>query len=171
MFLSRSKFNSGEREGRSEMIYILFLHNLVHFFKFFCSCPRRHFSLEQWALQPHRDQCHRHTFSRTIPHISHPSTSHTRAHTQIHTHSLLSCRYFDTSSLKGSSLKRQSLPRFSIPYNSPCHLYLKFSLALALPHPPSKLTGDTMMPQTQGCMAPVKQNALATLEGILSTLL
>lgn len=41
-----------------------------------CSCPIR-----RSALQPHRDQCQRHTFAKTIPHTSHPSTSHACTHT------------------------------------------------------------------------------------------
>lgn len=77
MFLSRSKFNSGEREGRSEMIYILFLHNLVHFQKAFLIR----------AVSPATPQgsvSQAHVLKNYPPYISSFNFTHTRTHTNTH---------------------------------------------------------------------------------------
>lgn len=87
--------------------------------------PWREFcSLEQWALQPHRDQCH----SQTVTHIYTGTQTHTytkstlmrqvptHIHTTIiqHTHTLIytlsSGCYFDISSLEGSGFKMRLSP-------------------------------------------------------------
>lgn len=99
-----------------------------------------------------------HIHKKYFPHVTH--LLH-RAHIQIHMHLLLSCCYFDTSSPKGSSLKRHISPTLLNPLQLPMLPLPEVPLAFALPHHSSKLTGDTMMPQTRGCMAHVKRNTSA----------
>lgn len=153
--------------------------------------PWREFcSLEQWALQPHRDQCH----SQTVTHIYTVPHTHTRTrnslmrqvpthihtliiwhtpHTLKHWHTLFHLAAILTSCpWRGSGLKIQlSLS----PLLNPLQLPVSPLPEVASPSHPVchcsvKLTGDMMieMPQTWGRMVLVKWNALSNLGGILS---
>lgn len=103
--------------------------------------PWREFcSLEQWALQPHRDQCHSqtvtHTYSETQTHkhihkelpSTHTCVAHAHRHTLFHLAAILTSRLPGGEQLKDAPLS----PLHNNLSNSLCHLYLRFPPPLNL---------------------------------------